>query len=133
MAIRVSVNRVDLDDKTLQKPELKDYGETRVSASSGAAYTIDLEQGNVFEITLSGDPTFTFSNPPASGVSGSFTLIVAQGVSGGRIITWPSSVEWEDAVVPVISTLSTVVNIFTFTTTNGGTVWYGFLAAANPI
>lgn len=35
MTIRVSKDRIDMDDKVLQKPVLKDYGETVVTANSG--------------------------------------------------------------------------------------------------
>ncbi|MEK7179061.1 MAG: hypothetical protein AAB727_02280 [Patescibacteria group bacterium] len=128
MAIRVSVSRVDMDDKTLQKPVLKDYGETRIAENSSTAYTIDLTRGNVYEVTLTASCTFTFSNPPASGTAGSFTLILKQDATGSRGVTWPTSVQWENGSAPAITGTASATDILTFTTTNGGTAWYGFLS-----
>src|SRR3989338_4314970 len=102
MPIRVSRTRIDLDDQTLQKPVLKDYGETCIAENSSTAYTIDLTRGNVFEITLTANCTFTFSNPPASGVTGSFTLILRQDGTGSRTATWPASVDWPGAIAPTL-------------------------------
>ena len=131
MPIRVSRTRVDLDDQTLQKPVLRDYGETRIAENSGTAYTIDLTRGNVYETTLTGNCTFTFSNPPASGTAGSFTLIAKQDATGSRTATWPTSVRWESASAPVLTSTASAVDIVTFTTTDGGTIWYGFLGGVN--
>ncbi len=128
MPIRVSRTRVDLDDQTLQKPVLRDYGETRIAENSGTAYTIDLTRGNVYEVTLTGNVTFTFSNPPASGTAGSFTLIAKQDTTGARTTTWPSSVKWANGgAAPTLGTNAKEVNIFTFLTTDAGTTWWGFL------
>jgi hypothetical protein len=55
------------NDQEMNRVKLKDYSETTVIANTGATYTIDLESGNVFNLTLTGDCTYTFSNPPASG------------------------------------------------------------------
>jgi len=52
-------------DNTIERPVIKDYGETlTTTASSGATETLDLTNGNVFDVTLSENCTFTFSNPP---------------------------------------------------------------------
>ena len=131
MAIRISRNRIDLDDKTLQKPTIKDYGETLVTANSGTAYTIDLTAGNAFEITLTGNVTFTFSNPPASGTGGSFTLILKQDATGSRTVTWPGSAKWPNGAAPTISSYKYSPTILNFNTTDGGTTWWGIMAGAN--
>lgn len=132
MTMRISVNRIDLDDKTLQKPVIKDYGETLVTANSGTAYTVDLTAGNVFEITLTGNVTFTFSNPPASGTAGYFTLILKQDAIGSRTVAWPSSVKWPSGgTVPTISSFKYSPTVFTFKTTDGGATWLGVLGGTN--
>ena len=132
MTMRVSANRIDMDDKTLQKPVLKDYGETLVTANSSTSYTIDLTNGNAFKITLTGNCTFTFSNPPASGTQGSFTLILIQDGTGSRTATWPGSVTWPAGSEPTLTTTATTgTDVFVFSTNDGGTVWYGFSAGLN--
>lgn len=133
MTMRVSKDRIDMDDKVLQKPVLKDYGETVVTANSSTSYTIDLTKGNVFDITMTGNCSFTFSNPPASGVQGSFTLILTQDFTGSRTVTWPAAVVWSGGTEPTFSIRSEDENIFTFSTINGGTTWFGSLAGAFPV
>ena len=127
--MRISSTRINMDDKVLQMPVLKDYGETLVTANSSTAYTADLTTGNVFKITMTGNCTFTFSNPPASGTAGSFTLILIQDGTGSRTATWPAAVKWASATAPTLTTTATTgTDILTFLTTNGGTTWYGFAA-----
>lgn len=115
-------------DQEVSRVKLKDYSETRVQANTGTTYTVDLENGNVFELTLTGNCTYTFSNPPATGISGSFTLIQKQDGTGSRTVTWPSSVDWAGGTAPTITATASSTDVFTFTTVDGGTTWYGFTA-----
>ena len=124
MAMRISRTRIDLDDKTLQKPVLKDYGET-LTTGTGTT-TLNLELGNVFEITMDGNLSFTFSNPPASGTAGSFTLVLKQDGTGSRTATWPAAVDWAGGTAPTLTTTASAVDVLAFITTDGGTRWYGF-------
>jgi hypothetical protein len=105
-------------DNVLQRPVLKDYGEVKVAM---AAHAVDLELGNVFTYTLSGGQTVTFTNPPASGTAGSFTMIVTNG--GSATLTWPTSVDWPAATAPTLT--ASGVDVLFFTTIDGGTIWYG--------
>src|SRR3546814_7268396 len=85
----------------------------------------NLESGNVVTATVdTSETTFTFSNPPASGTAGSFTLFLTNG--GSQTVNWPASVDWAGADAPVLTTAG--VDILTFTTVDGGTTWYGFAA-----
>ncbi len=132
MTMRISATRIDMDDKILQKPVLKDYGETLTSANSSTTYTIDLTLGNTFKITMTGNCTFTFSNPPVTGTTGSFTLILIQDGTGTRTATWPASVDWAGGTAPTLTTTATTgTDIITFITTDGGTIWWGFAAGIN--
>jgi FtsP/CotA-like multicopper oxidase with cupredoxin domain len=113
----------------VEKAQLKNYSETLVSANSSTAYTVDLSNGNVFKITMTGNCTFTFSNPPASGKAGSFTLILVQDATGSRTATWPASVDWAGGTAPTLTTTaSTGTDVLTFITTDGGTTWWSFAA-----
>ena len=85
-----------------------------------SATDIDLSTGNYFTKTVSGNTTFTFSNPPASGTVGSFTLEVTH--SSGNIY-WPSTVKWPDNDPPSLTTGRT--HLFMFVTDNGGSRYRG--------
>ena len=108
-------------DNVLQRPVLKDYSETKVVMS---AHDVDLELGNVFTYTLSGGQTVTFTNPAASGTACSFTMIITNG--GSATLTWPTSIDWAAATAPTLS--SAGVDVLTFTSIDGGTIWYGIAA-----
>ena len=116
-------------DQIISRAVFKDYGETAVTnATSGATETLDLESGNVFDLTLSANCTITLSNPPASGTSGSFTLILRQDGAGSRTVTWPASVDWASATAPTLTTDASAVDVLPFMTVDGGTIWLGFVA-----
>jgi hypothetical protein len=80
--------------------------------------TLTLLVENVVTATVNTSAnTFTFSNPPASGKCGSFTIILTNG--GSQTVNWPGAVDWAGGSAP------------TLTTVDGGTIWYGFLAGAD--
>jgi hypothetical protein len=108
----------NLADQIVQRPLLKDYSESKVAM---AANDVDLELGNVFTYTLSGAQTLTFSNPIASGNSSSFSLILTNG--GSATLTFPSAVDWPAATAPTLT--ASGVDVLTFVTIDGGTIWYG--------
>jgi hypothetical protein len=113
----------------LTSKELKDYSETvSTNATSGIAATIDLDNGNVHDLTLTANCTLTFSNPPATGKAGSFTLILRQDATGSRTVTWPASVKWSGGTAPTLTTTASGIDILTFTTLDAGTAWFGFTA-----
>ena len=112
---------LQMSDQLVQRPVLKDYGETKVAM---AAHAVDLELGNVFTYTLSGGQTLTFTNPAASGTACSFSLIITNG--GSATLTYPSSVDWAAATAPTLT--ASGIDILTFTTIDGGTIWYGIVS-----
>ena len=82
--------------------------------------TINLSTGNYFTKTISGNTTFSFSNPPSSGTVGSFTLELTH--SSGTV-TWPSSVKFPADTAPTLTTGKT--HLFIFVTDDGGTRYRG--------
>lgn len=92
------------------------YEPTAVGASS-----IDCSANAYFTKTISTNTTFTFDNPPASGVLGQFTFVLTHNSSA--VPTWPVGVVWEGGVTP--SYTSNRTSIFVFRTLDGGTRWYG--------
>ena len=94
------------------------------AAEAVTALDIDLSTGNYFTKTINADSTFTFSNPPASGTVGSFTLELTH-TSG--TVSWPSTVEFPGNNAPQLTTGKT--HLFVFITDDGGTRYRGaFLA-----
>lgn len=122
-----------MQDATISRPHFKDYSEERTTPSgAGPTLTLDLENGNTFEVTLTGNiTTVTVTNPPASGRAGSFTLIVHQDATGGRTISWASLFKFAGGTDPTLTATANAIDILTFVTTDAGTSWYGFTAGLN--
>ena len=122
----------NLQDGVLQRPRIQDYGEVRTTPSiSSGTLTLNLENGNVFGVSLNANiTTLTISNPSASGTACSFTLaFTADGTP--RTVTWGASVKWAGGVAPTLTSTNGKVDIFTFVTWDAGTTWYGFTAGQN--
>ena len=95
-------------------------GQYKQVSEAVSALEIDLSTGNYFTKTISGNSTFTFANPPASGTVGSFTLELTH--SSGTV-TWPSSVKFNSDTAPTLTTGKT--HLFFFMTDDGGTRYRG--------
>jgi hypothetical protein len=83
---------------------LKDDGNT------GTALTIDWTLGNEHKVVLTGNVTFTFSNPVDGG---RYVLKLKQDATGGRTVTWPGSVVWPGGVAPTITSGANKVDLVT--------------------
>ena len=119
----------------------KDVLETTAHGATTRAYVGSFIDGNgsvsVEGSTLTVAPNQDFngdltvsviaSDGQASG-SGTFTLIVTQDGTGSRTISWPSEVDWGSATAPTLTTTAAGVDVFVFTTVDGGSRWYGFTA-----
>lgn len=103
-------------------------GQETVSTNSAAtgAVTLNLANGNVFSLTLTGAITLTFSGATA-GKACSFAVYLKQDTTGGRSISWPASVKWAGGSSPTLSTAANAVDIVVFESIDGGTIWYGSL------
>ena len=118
---------ITMNDNEITTAKFKDYGETvnAIGSIGGGTQDIDMEDGNVISGTVdTGTTTFTFSNPSASGTSCSFTLFLTNG--GSQTVNWPASVDWAGSTAPTLTTAG--VDILTFITIDGGTIWNGFAA-----
>ena len=109
------------------------YADTVVAlGNSGTATTIDLQTANVFTATLTGNCTFTLSNPIATG-SSSFTLILTNDGTAGRTVAWSGgSFRFPGGAASLSrTTTANAVDIWVFFTPDGGTTWYGNIAMKN--
>jgi hypothetical protein len=127
------------DDQQITKPRLTDYSET-VSAigTKTAAFNIDLEDGNVQTLTMSGGGTFNIGITNAlSSHSNSVTILGTNLGSctasfkagahdgGGNAVYWVGGDQATNAFLT-----SSGTDVITFTTFDGGTNWFGFVAGA---
>jgi hypothetical protein len=121
----VTTAAIAMADNLLTRSVLKDYAvEGSAVGNTGATETFDLTNANFFSATLDQACTFTFSNPPASGDFGTFVLELTNG--GAFAITWPASIDWPGGTAPTLTTSG--VDQLVFTTRDGGTTWFGFVA-----
>lgn len=105
-------------------PTLKAYSEDKtVNSTTTGATTLDFSTTNVFDLTLTGNTTFTFINPPPSTRVYTATLILKQDATGGRSVTWPASRRYAGGVTPPPTTTANAVDIWTVTTYDGGTTY----------
>lgn len=132
--VRISRERMNMEDGRIDRASLKDHAEIALGSSStvftgvGGAYTIDVEAGNTYKLILNANCSFTFSNPTGSGNACSFTLILKQDWIGRRTVTWPAAIRWQSAVTPTLGVGSGDYDVFSFSTFDGGTTWFGFQA-----
>lgn len=103
--------------------------ETTVTANTGTAYTINVTNGNVFNLTVTGNVTFTFSGA-TNGKACSFSLYLKQDATGSRTVTWPAAVKWSGGA-PTLTSTANAVDILVFETLDGGGSWYGSLVGTN--
>ena len=124
---------VSFGSTTVTKAVLKAYTETiKTIGNTGTSATLDLEDGNVFTATLTGNCTFTFSTSTNSYPNAaSFTLILANDSTPSRTISWPASVKWPNNSAPSRTTAASKTDIWTFMTPDNGTTWYGNIALYN--
>ena len=114
-----------LTNKTLTNPTVTNYVETPYSANSSTAITLDLTNGTVQIITLTGNATVTM--PTA--VSGkSFIMYLKQDATGSRSVTW-STVKWAGGTAPTITGTASRMDIYSFF--SDGTNWYGVTVGQN--
>ena len=125
------------DDEQITKPRLTDYSETVAAAGSQTtAFNIDLESGNVQTLTMSGGGTFNIGIINALGSHsnsltilgtnlGSVTATFYAGAhdGGGNKVYW---VDGDDTTNNLLTSSGT--DVVTFTSFDGGTKFYGFIA-----
>lgn len=87
--------------------------------NSGTADTIDWSAGSAHKSTLTGNVTYTFSNPVTGGA---YALRVLTG-AGSFTATWPATVKWAGGTAPTITTTASRMDLINFY--YDGTNYYG--------
>ena len=111
---------------TLNNTTVTGYTETVVTANTSTAYTINIANGTLQILTLTGNCTYTF---PTATAGKSFTLFQLQDATGSRTVTWPASVKWPSGTAPTITSTASKGDKFVFTA--DGTYWWGSTAGQN--
>jgi hypothetical protein len=95
-----------------------------ITLTDASSLTADWSAGNTQSVTLNTSNTaLTFSN----GRSGAeYTLLLQQDATGGRGVTWPSSIKWPGGTAPVIASAAGAVDKAHFTF--DGAYYYGDFA-----
>ena len=110
---------------SVTNPTVTNYIETPYSANSSTAITLDLTNGTVQIITLTGNATITM--PTA--VSGkSFIMFLKQDATGSRTVTW-STVKWPGGTAPTITSTASKQDIYSFF--SDGSSWFGVTVSQN--
>jgi hypothetical protein len=127
-SIEVFANGVVELAATVGTTRLRSYDEyINANTASTGATTLDLSSGNFFNLTLTGNVTFTYSNVPV-GRMVAFTIVAKQDATGGRTITWPSGTKWPGGVAPPATTSANAIDIWSVMTYDGGTSYVSSLS-----
>ena len=110
---------------SLTNPTVTNYVETLYSANTSTAITVDLANGTVQNLTLTGNATITM---PTAVAGKSFIIILSQDATGGRTVTW-STVVWPSATAPTITSTASKRDIYSFF--SNGTSWFGVTVGQN--
>ncbi len=100
---------------------LENYREKLTTVSAGGG-SINLNLGNVFVHSPSGNRTYSITNA-VNGQAHSFTLMITQAATV-RTLTFPASVKWQGGEIPDMSETNKTY-VLTFVTVNGGINWLG--------
>lgn len=109
---------------TLTNPTITDYTETRFTANSSTAITLNLANGTMQDITLTGSATITM---PTATAGKSFLLLLRSG-AGSYTVTW-TTVKWPGGTAPTITSTASRMDIYSFY--SDGTNWYGTTVGQN--
>ena len=107
-------------------PDINDHGNVGTVTED---IDIGASTGHVHKLTLTGNPTLTFSNPPSSGTQMEFEIEFVQDATGGRTVTFPASVVETVTISPAANSTT----IVTFRTNDGGTTYHGIPALRGSI
>ena len=127
VSVVTATGSATLTNKTIEAGTFTNgYTEEVATANTSTAYTIDLANGSVQILTLTGNCTFTF---PTATAGKSFILILKQDGTGSRTATWPAAVKWPSGTAPTITATASKADKYVFTA--DGTNWIGSNAGQN--
>jgi len=113
---------LDMGDNIIQDVVLKNYSETyQMDAGVSTTHNVDLDDGNIQEITFAATTIVSFTNPSASAAS-SVTCILIN--AGSYTVTFPGVI-WAGGVAPVFTSSGT--DVVSFVITPSASQIFGFV------
>ena len=134
--IILTASETNFSDTEVTRPKMKDYSETFNDVGDvNSSTAFDFEDGNVQKCKVTGTDTgsqivFSLSNPPASGIAGTMTVLFEQGNAHGDV-AFHSSIEFPGGNAPTLTATSDKMDIISFLTVDGGTTYYAFVGGLN--
>lgn len=107
----------------------KNYKEQTVTTNiTAGVLTIDLNQGNIFLVTLNSNiTTLNITNIDNTvNRSQGFTLILTSD-GNNRTIQWPVNIKWSNNSSPVLTNSNSKIDVLSFISIDNGTSWLGFV------
>lgn len=106
--------------------------DTNTSLTATGATNLELSTADIFAITMSGNCTFTFTNPPPNGKYKQILLVLTQGAGGSKTMT-VTGAKYTDNVAPILTTTAGAKDVLSYFTYDGGTTWHGAYVMANIV
>lgn len=116
-----------LTNPVLTKPTINGSVGAYTSDSDGATITFDMTASNVHTVTLADNRILAVSN---TSTGQPFVIRLVQDGTGGRTVTWFSTIKWPNGTAPTLSTTGSRVDVFGFITT-GSNTYDGFIVGQN--
>jgi hypothetical protein len=106
---------------------LRDYGVAGQLPDWGGIVSVNLDNGNVVQPTLTGNVTgITVTGWPPSGAEGKLVLYIGQGAVPYSVTGWPVAVKWLGGLEPVLGSIDGQVDVIVLTSIDAGATIYGF-------
>lgn len=117
-------------DQNVDRAKLDDYSIASGSATISAnAATLTYSTAQAWELDLeaaTGNVTVTLSGGPPASTYGEMIVKVQQDTTAARTITWAGGTfEWPGGTAPTMTATADAIDIYHFSTWNGGTTWWG--------
>ncbi len=113
---------------------IKDYGitikkivQTINTATDGETVTFDLAKGGIQRVTLGGNRTLALSNVS---VGQCFVIDLIQDGTGGRTVTWFTTIKWQYGGAPTLTTTANKIDSFGFICVSSGN-YQGYIIGQN--
>lgn len=143
-----TVIQADMNDGVLRRPLIRDarklylnLGDVSTIDGGSGTVDLDLEAADVFRVGVDQNLTTLNLDNAAAGVDATdgrmkeILLVLDQkGTSGGGYftVTWPSSINWNASVLPVLSEVDNSTDVFRLIYLNDGSdLWFGEIVGQN--
>lgn len=126
---------VDFSGNTLVRGQIiEGVSFQSVGSAGGTGLYLNLDNGNVHVVNLTGNITGVMFNNPSESYCTAFTLQINQSGTGSNTLSWAGpTIKWAggSSQAPAITATAGRTDTFGFITTDGGSSYFGFIVAQN--